>query len=185
MTATLYLIRHASPDRTRTDLDYHTLPGPGLTPEGHIEATRIGQFLAPLNLAKVCASPFERAMETAWAIGVILGLRAKSYYALSEWARTDTIDTVKARLLPFLDEMCVRCAERGPIALVTHGWIIRTILEECGMDADELAHYCNQFDTQNPCPCAGVWKVTYDDDGYTCELVYTPEPFVKYEKVAA
>jgi broad specificity phosphatase PhoE len=36
--AIIYFIRHATPDRRRTDLSYHTPPGPPLTAQGEHEA---------------------------------------------------------------------------------------------------------------------------------------------------
>jgi 2,3-bisphosphoglycerate-dependent phosphoglycerate mutase len=62
---TLYLARHATPDRSRYDLPYHTPPGPQLTEKGRDEAAQMGRFLRQVGVRHILASPLERAWRTA------------------------------------------------------------------------------------------------------------------------
>ncbi|MFT3895324.1 MAG: hypothetical protein QM730_27175 [Anaerolineales bacterium] len=64
----------------------------------------------------------------------------------------------------------------GPIALVSHGGPIALLLLELGLSPDELAPYRTMFDTTNPLPPAGAWKIERANgkDGWEFDLVFTP-----------
>ena len=73
-TPLVHLIRHASPDRTRTDLRYDVAPGPPLTPEGEAEAERLGVWLRGTGVVALWASPLERTRRTAELAAVAAGI---------------------------------------------------------------------------------------------------------------
>lgn len=162
---TLYLVRHATPDRT-LDIPYHTPPGPSLTRYGEEEARHVGEFLRDKGVVLIYSSSLERAKKTALLIGREICTPTKIEPAINEWLPSDNEASVRARVLPFLETL-----GKGTFALVTHGWIIRTILQNAGMSDEELLPHSKNNDSGNPVPCAGVWRVT---DGMKPELVFAP-----------
>jgi broad specificity phosphatase PhoE len=179
MLATLYLIRHATPDWSRTDIRYDIPPGPPLTPQGETEATQLGEFLKTTNITHVYASPLDRTSRTAQIAADALGIQVEIAPDLAEWERGELEATVLARVRAFIDEAFDESETRGPLALVTHGGPIRIVLADLGLDPDEIAHYRRTFDRDNPVPPAGVWRITRNATGTIekPELVFTPLPY--------
>ena len=61
----IFLVRHASPDWTRTDIPYDIPPGPPLSPKGEKEAAALAEYLKSEGVVKLYYSPFERSASTA------------------------------------------------------------------------------------------------------------------------
>ena len=184
-TPTVYLVRHATPDWSRTDLRYDIPPGPPLTAQGEDEARELGAFLRKAGVRKLYTSPLERTLRTAHLAADGLGVTPEVAEAIAEWQRGETDALVLARVRPFWEAACAESGEHGPVALITHGGPIRALLEDLGADGDELWHYRRQFDHQNPAPPAGVW-LTAQPEGqpWTLNLVFAPQPFQVYAPTA-
>jgi probable phosphoglycerate mutase len=182
MPAILYLIRHATPDWSRTDIRYDVPPGPPLTAQGEAEAKQLGEFLKTKNIAHIYASPLERTTRTAQIAASALGLEVEIAPDLAEWERGELEANVLTRIRAFLDEALDESETLGPIGLVTHGGPIRILLAALGLDRAELDHYRRTFDRDNPVPPAGVWRITRNQDGHIekPELIFTPQPYAPF-----
>lgn len=182
MQATVFLVRHATPDWSRTDLRYDIPPGPPLTPQGEQEATDLGGFLAAQGVVRVYASPLERTLRTAALAASSLTTIPQQDDHLAEWRHGEGDDKVLARFRPRLDRALDESSCIGPVALVTHGGPIRLLLTAIGLDQVEVDHYRRQFDHDNPVPPAGVWRLRRNHAGRLSkpELVHTPRPFQPY-----
>ncbi|MCC6456579.1 MAG: histidine phosphatase family protein [Caldilineaceae bacterium] len=182
MTATLYLIRHATPDWHRKDIRYDIPPGPPLVEQGEAEARQLGEFLKTTGITHLYASPLERASRTAQIAAEALGLEVETMLDIAEWVQGEPEASVLARCRPCLDAALDESETRGPIALVSHGGPIRLLLADLGVDHAELEHYRGIFDNLNPVPPAGVWRVERYADGRmgVPELVFTPQPYTRY-----
>jgi broad specificity phosphatase PhoE len=182
MSATLYLIRHATPDWNRKDIRYDIPPGPPLTAKGEAEAAQLGEFLKTTNIAHIYTSPLERTTRTAQIAAAALGLVVETKHELAEWVLGEHETAVLSRCRVCLDAAFDESETRGPIALVTHGGPIRLLLADLGLDAAEMAYYRKLFDNDNPVPPAGVWRVTRNNGGHfeKPELVFTPQPYAPF-----
>lgn len=182
MAAILYLIRHATPDWSRTDIRYDIPPGPPLTAQGEAEATQLAEFLRPISITHLYASPLERTTRTAQIAATALGLPIEIKPELAEWNHSEVEVDVLTRFRPFINTMFDESAARGPLGLVTHGGPIRLLLAEFGLDHNELDYYRRAFDHNNPLPPAGVWRVTRAPNGLfeKPEFVFTPNPYTPY-----
>lgn len=77
MTTTFFLVRHAVHDRVGTVL-CGRMPGVTLGQQGMAQAHALAQRFAHENIAGVCTSPLERAVQTAAPIADRLGMLAES-----------------------------------------------------------------------------------------------------------
>jgi broad specificity phosphatase PhoE len=171
----IFLLRHASPDWSRRDIPYDILPGPKLIPKGEQEALALAEFLKPEGLAKLYYSPFERAAKTALIVAAANGTPAIEEKGLTEWRGVDETESqVRARMFSLFERVSRESVELGPIGLVTHGGPIALLLEELGMSQDVLTPYRKMFDTTNPLPPAGAWKVEKVDGRWDLRLVFKP-----------
>lgn len=169
----LYLIRHATPNRG-AGIPYHFPPGPPLNKQGEREAGQIAIFLADKQVTHIYTSPYARALQTANLLAVHLGVTLDIHDGLGEWQASDDEFTVSVRVDALLTRVLAEVAQTS-VAIVTHGWIIRTMLKDLGMDIWTLDYYCGIYDTQNPLPCGGIWRVTTDERGsYKFEMVFLP-----------
>ncbi len=81
---TVFLVRHGeveNPDR----VVYADLAGFGLSERGRAEAAAAAEFLGPLLLSAIYASPLDRAQETASFISAAAGIPVKTRDDLTEW----------------------------------------------------------------------------------------------------
>ena len=173
----IFLIRHARPDWDRRDIPYDIQPGPLLTPEGKAEAEALAEFLKGECVAKLYYSPFERAAATARIVAAANGILILEEPRLAEWRIAgEPENLVRARMLSCFQQAARESAKIGPIGLVSHGGPFALLLEELGMDREELAGYRSRFDTTNPLPPAGVWKVEGEPgkEGWKFELCFWP-----------
>jgi broad specificity phosphatase PhoE len=182
MNSIVYLIRHATPDWSRTDLRYDIPPGPPLTAQGEAEAAKLALFLVEAGVRKLYASPLERTQRTA-AIAAEAGqLPVVTAEAIAEWRRGESEGEVLARLLPFWQAVCEESLDVGPLALVTHGGPVRLMLQHLQLEGAAIDFYRKQFDRDNPVPPAGAWRVTRElpDAPWALELAFTPQPYRPY-----
>jgi broad specificity phosphatase PhoE len=177
MIPTIYLIRHATPDWSRTDLVYHLPPGPPLTAQGEAEAAKLGDFLRDMAVRHIFSSPLARCLRTAEIAATTAGLAAVEDTRLTEWRPDEKAPDVRARLWPAWVRAGELCLQDGAVALVTHGGPIGVLLTELGMDAKQLAHYQSTFDRRNPAPPAGAWRAVRasPDAPWSLDLAFTPE----------
>jgi len=81
---TVFLVRHGeveNPDR----VVYADLPGFGLSERGRQEAAAAAEFLAPLSVTAIYASPLDRAQETASFISAACDVPVATRHDLTEW----------------------------------------------------------------------------------------------------
>ncbi len=182
MPATLYLVRHAPPDWSRTDWRYDIPPGPPLTPHGEAEAAKLGDFLSTVNVAHIYASPLERAARTAAIAATARQLSVEIVPDIAEWERGETEESVLMRCRSYVEDALDESETRGPIALVTHGGPIRLLLADFGLDRAELDFYRRAFDRDNPVPPAGVWCIgrSQRETMEKPELVFAPREFTRF-----
>ncbi|HET9910491.1 MAG TPA: histidine phosphatase family protein [Anaerolineales bacterium] len=173
----IFLVRHATPNWNHTDIPYDILPGPLLSPKGEREAEKLAAFLKSQNVVKLYHSPFERAAKTAQIVAFMNEIPCVEETRLAEWRMQDEDEIrVRARMKTAFDESFTEAAETGSLGLVSHGGPIALLLQELGIDPDELALYRTKFDTTNPLPPAGVWEVEQNekDNSWNLRLQFIP-----------
>lgn len=167
----LFLLRHASPDWNRTDIPYDIPPGPPLSPKGEKEAETLAGFLKTQGVVKLYYSPFERSAKTAKIVSDINEIPCTEEVRLAEWrGQYEPQIQARARMKAAFDEVFMEATEMGPIGLVSHGGPIDMLLQELGIDGDELAVYRTRFDTTNPLPPAGAWEVERNEKNNSWDL---------------
>jgi broad specificity phosphatase PhoE len=175
---TLYFVRHATPDWSRTDIPYFTPPGPPLTAQGEGEANEVGAFLRDMGARHFFASPLERCQRTAHIAAGIAEVGMTTHVGLTEWKPGDKDTDVKARLWPVWE---YHITAPGPLVWVTHGGPIGLMLKELGLANVTLDHYKKLFDRGNPLPPAGVWRAERDNGAsdWALSLAFVPEAYRK------
>lgn len=174
----IFLIRHATPNWDHTDIPYDILPGPALSPKGEKEAEALAEFLKAERVAKLYCSPFERAVRTAAIVSGINEIPCVEERDLSEWREVDEPEAhVHERMVSIFERVVKESAKIGPIGLVSHGGPLALLLLELGINRDELASYRRKFDTTNPLPPAGVWKIEQlsGDGHWDFQLAFIPK----------
>lgn len=181
MIVKIYLVRHATPDWSRTDIRYDIPPGPPLTAQGEAEAANLGEFLRTVGIKRIYASPLERTRRTAEIAGGIVGVAPIEEEAIAEWRRGESETEVAARFNGLWEKICSESAAIGPIALVTHGGPVKAMLLSLGLPQTTVDEYCRKFDRGNPLPPAGVWLATgcATETPWDLELIWTPQEATK------
>lgn len=156
---TVYLVRHATPDLTRTDLVYFLPPGPPLTTVGELEAWELGLFLCRGGVRWIWTSPLERARRTAELAAKVCLARVIEDARLIEMHPDETHDDVRARAGPVWDLVVGKSDVHGPQALLAHGGVITALLQAVGVAPATLARVGRRFDGGNPVPPGGAWEV--------------------------
>jgi len=175
----IFLVRHATPDWNRTDIPYDIPPGPPLSSKGEQEAEALALFLKAQSVGKLYYSPFERTTKTAQIVASVHSVPTIPDPRLMEWRGDhEPQDLVRARMKTIFDEAVKESAEIGSIGLVSHGGPIDMLLQQLGIDPDELAVYRTRFDTVNPLPPAGAWEVEWDETSHCWKLHLTFIPMV-------
>lgn len=176
MIVKIYLVRHATPDWSRTDIRYDVPPGPPLTAQGETEAAKVGAFLQTQGIKRIYASPLERTRRTAEIAGSVVGVTPMEEEAIAEWRRGENETEVTARFNGLWEKICRESEMVGPLALVTHGGPIKAMLLSLGMPRATVDDYCRKFDRGNPLPPAGVWLATGSPTTtWQLELIWTPQ----------
>ena len=173
----IFIIRHARPDWDRRDIPYDIHPGPMLTQKGEAEAEELAEYLRKEGVARLYYSPFERAAATAKIVAARNEIAVVEEPRLAEWRiSVEPESRVRNRMLSAFQQAAKESAEIGPIGLVSHGGPIALLLQELGIDGKELAKYRSQFDTTNPLPPAGAWKLEQNpgDEHWMFELSFRP-----------
>jgi broad specificity phosphatase PhoE len=172
---TIYLARHAAPDRFKPGFIYHRLPGPPLTETGLQEAEALGAYLRSCGAGRIYASPFERCQQTARTAADIAGIPWETDDTLGEVQPNDKSENTLERVRPAFDRILTAHRNGSPPVLVTHGGVIGVLLGYLGVDAETLKGY--QFDYGNPLPPAGVWlaRRLEDDQPWDLHLAFQPE----------
>lgn len=176
-TPRLYFIRHATPDRSRTDIPYITPPGPPLTAKGEQEAAVLGAFIKIQGVVKLYHSPFERTSKTAQIAAGFNNIPCLVESRLTEWdSGVEAAEQVRRRMLSVLDEARQESEQIGPIGLVTHGGPVAVLLPELGLDGETLASCQRKFDHSNPLPPAGAWEADWnaESQSWILDLKFIP-----------
>lgn len=167
----IFLLRHASPDWDRTDIPYDIPPGPPLSPKGEKEAGELAAFLKSQGVVKLYYSPFERSARTAQIVSSINDIPCFEEKRLLEWReQNETESLVSIRMNSIFDYAAKESAEIGPIGLVSHGGPIALLMQELGINKEELALYRKKFDRTNPMPPAGAWEVEWNEENNSWNL---------------
>ncbi len=181
LTPTIYLVRHATPDWSRTDIPYHIPPGPPLVPQGEAEAAELARYLREAGVARLLASPLERTRRTAEIVASVTEAPLQVDDALAEWAPHEQTDHIRTRFWPVWERAIAISLQSGPVVLVTHGGPIGFFLDELGLPKDTLAYFKRTFDRGNPVPPAGVWKAARPAAGepWDLHLAFVPDAYRK------
>jgi len=174
----ILLLRHATPEWDRTDIPYDILPGPPLSSKGEKEAEALAEFLKTQAVVKLYYSPFERSARTARVISALNGIDCMEDKRLSEWRSIDELETQVRERMSSIFECAVReSLEIGPIGLVSHGGPVAALLQELGINPEELAPFRKLFDGSNPLPPAGAWKAEQGpgEDSWNFKLEFIPK----------
>ncbi len=174
---TLYLVRHATPDWSRTDIPYHLPPGPPLTPQGEADAAQLGEFLRDMGVRQLYHSPLERCARTAAIAGAVAGAQVTLDVRLAEILPQEKPAEILARVWPVWVQAGEACLNGAPLVLVTHGGPISTLLAELGLPPKDMAHYKARFDRSNPVPPAGAWRAIRPtpEGPWSLDLAFTPQ----------
>ncbi len=173
----LFLVRHATPDWGHNDIPYDIPPGPALSPKGETEAKALAAYLKSEGVVKLYCSPFARGAGTARIVSGINEMPCAEDKDLTEWREVDEPEAhVRERMISIFERVVKESEEVGSIGLVSHGGPIALLLLELGINKDELASYRRKFDTSNPLPPAGVWKIEKDsdDEHWNFQLAFIP-----------
>ena len=173
----LYLVRHATPDWTRTDIPYHLPPGPPLTPLGESEAAQLGEFLRDMGVRRCLHSPLERCARTAAIAAEVAGATLELDTRLAEIRPEEKPADILARVWPVWLAASQAAMAGETLALITHGGPTSTLLTELGLSAKDMAHYQAKFDRRNPLPPAGAWRALRPtpDGPWSLGLAFTPQ----------
>jgi broad specificity phosphatase PhoE len=174
----IFLVRHASTEWDHNHIPYDILPGPSLSSKGEKEAQALAEFLKSQGIVKIYYSPFERSARTAKIVSAAIGIPAVEEKDLLEWRELDEPeDLVRTRMSSVVERIARESENVGTIGLVSHGGPIALLMLELGIHPDEIAPYRKMFDTTNPLPPAGVWKIekNHQEDPWNFQLVFTPK----------
>ena len=154
---TIYLIRHATPDWSRTDIPYELPPGPPLTDLGQAEARALGYFLAQHRPGPWFSSPLERCLHTAEIASQQAGAPTIQVTAeLAEIRPGEPESEVRVRLTHAL-EHALETINGGNIPLLfTHGGPVALLLESLGMNPGQVKSQQNLRSRQSP---ASGWSL--------------------------
>jgi 2,3-bisphosphoglycerate-dependent phosphoglycerate mutase len=165
----IFLIRHASPDRS-TRIPYRVAPGPSLTAAGKDEARQAGRFLADKAVEHLFVSPFARTSETAEQLVARMGLPVTFTRLIEENSIDEDYQHVQQRTSEFLRSLEESSFRR--VGIVSHGWPIRQMLITLTHEQVELDSYSDQ--NGNPLPPAGIWHAVRQGDLWHAHLAFSP-----------
>ena len=176
MPVTIYLARHATPDRFRPGFIYHQLPGPPLTLQGIQEAQFLGAYFLSAGVRRIFASPFERCRHTTQIAAETAAIPWEVVDSLGELQPGEKLEGILERVQPAFERICAWSEDAGPAAIVTHGGVVAALLPHLGMDSTELETH-KKFDYGNPVPPAGAWlaQQTCPDIAWSMHLAFQPE----------
>lgn len=170
---TVFIARHATPDRSQNDFSYHTLPGPALTEAGLLEARELGEFLRSAGAVSILSSPFERARQTAVLAGEMCGASVAFDAGLAERQPIESEAALIGRMRRVFAAGAQISAQQGPVALISHGSPVLALLRALGLPGGTIER-CRIYDNRNLIPMAGVWRVERLDGELRMRLVFVP-----------
>lgn len=172
---TIFLARHAEPDRARFDIPYYTPPGPPLTEKGLQEAAELGEFLRASGVGAILSSPLERTWRTAAIAGEACGVSPALDANLAEWRPDENDRDLKARMQQAFQAGLLLAREKAaPVAMISHGAPIQAVLEWLGMPAKTIERY-RIYDHRCLLPTGGVWQVEKTSGELRAQLVFVPD----------
>lgn len=171
---TVYAARHATPDRSRTDIPYHIPPGPELTLLGKAQAAELGHFLRGTGAVQFYHSPLVRAWNTAAIASEICGVPLTLDNDLAEHRLDESQMQVTERMRRAFLQAARFSAENGPTVIVSHGSPVLQLLRLLGLPAD-VVERSRVYDSRNIIPMAGAWRIERDAAGLNMQLVFMPE----------
>jgi phosphohistidine phosphatase SixA len=168
--AIVYIARHAVPDRSRLDLSYHVPPGPDLTEKGRAQAAELGEFLREAGVRHILSSPLERSWQTAKIAGEICGATVEMNLDLAEMRMDELQKMIAERMTRAFALACRLSAADGPVALVSHGMPVLSLVKELGLEKD-LVEKIRIYDSRNLIPMGGAWEARRS----LLRLVFAPD----------
>ena len=173
---TIFLTRHAEPDRARyAHIPYHIPPGPPLTDKGLQEAAELGEYLRAAGTATILSSPLERAWRTASIAAEACGVSPVLDYTLAEWRPEENDQGLQSRMQEaFSAGMKLAREKTAPVALVSHGAPILALLRWLGVPEGTIERY-RIYDHRCLLPTAGAWRVEKISGKLHAQLAFVPE----------
>ena len=132
---TIYLVRHATPDWSRTDIPYHIPPGPPLTAQGEAEAAKLGDFLRDMQASQILCSPLARCLRTAEIAAETAGIPHAIDNRLAEVLPQEKPADVLARIWPAWVHVGELCLQAGPVVLLRSRMVTTLELVFCSISA--------------------------------------------------
>jgi len=169
MLEEIFLVRHATPDRS-INISYYVPPGPPLTPFGRAEAQQAARWLVGRGVEHIFASPFDRTTQTAEALTEHLGVDVTFTTAIQEGAPGEGLPKVRARVVELLQQLDDSPLRR--VALVTHGACVLSVLQHTTSEQIDLRQH--RYDNGNCAPTAGIWHGVRGQEGWRWELAFRP-----------
>lgn len=177
-TCTIYIARHAAPDRSRVDLPYHTVPGPDLTEKGRAQAGELGRFFREAGVRHILSSPLERSWQTAKIAAQECGATLELNLDLAEMRLDELQKDLTERMARAFTLACRLSANDGPVAVVSHGAPVLALVRELGLEKETIEKM-RIYDSRNLIPMAGAWEARRG----LLRLVFAPEG-VEIQKTA-
>lgn len=171
---TVYAARHATPDRSRTDIPYHIPPGPELTLLGKAQAAKLGHFLRGTGAVQFYHSPLVRAWDTAAIASEICGVPLALENDLAEHRLDESQVQVTERMRRAFLQSARFSADNGPTVIVSHGSPVLQLLRLLCLSPD-IVERSRVYDSRNIIPMAGAWRIERDAAGLNMQLVFMPE----------
>jgi broad specificity phosphatase PhoE len=168
MLTTLYIIRHATPDR-EAKIAYDVPPGPDLTEIGRAQAREAALYLSNCRLERIYTSPLQRALQTAGIVAAHCGMLQMVDDRLAEHRHGEAREDVAKRVANFIDSLDDTAA--SVVAFASHGSPIRASLLHLDPKID-LGKY--ETTVGNPTVPAGIWRATRVPSGWELEYVFEP-----------
>ncbi len=170
----IYLARHADPDRSSRNIPYHTHPGPDLTELGLQQSQRLGAFFDQMGVKHILASPLNRAWQTAQIAAHTTGASVEMNLDLAEWRLDEVEKGVTERMARAFTAACVLASLRGPVAMISHGAPILSLVKHLGLEPAEIDRM-RIYDSRNLIPVAGAFEIKRS----SIQLVYVPQEMAK------
>jgi broad specificity phosphatase PhoE len=175
LSFTVYVARHATPDRTGVNIPYHLPPGPPLTERGEGEAARLGAFLHKARVTHMLASPLERAWRTACIAGEQARATVELNQDLAEWLPEENERIVMERVRrAFTTASQLSAHESTAVAIFSHGAPVLTLMRGLGLPKN-IAEGCRIYDSRNLIPMGGAWRVDRVDGELLMDLAFVPD----------
>jgi broad specificity phosphatase PhoE len=125
------------------------------------EAAELGAYFYAMGVRHILASPLERAWRTAHIAAAIAGAGVEQNLDIAEWRLDEVEKSVSERMQRAYALAGSLSAQHGPVALVSHGAPILTLLKDLGLHPAEAERH-RIYDSRNPLPPAGAWQVAPD-----------------------